>query len=87
MCPGQGVELIDFYPTSHHLYDAFIATYGKSSPTAKAQHEKYRSILRDEEGGVEKVIRALDYLKKQHPRRTKLVLGLNYFRNNRHRMP
>ncbi len=35
---------------------------------------------------MEKVIRALDYLKKKHPCRVKLATELNYFRNNRHRM-
>jgi len=84
--PGEGEELIDFFHASDHLSDALEAAYGKGSTKAKAQHKKYRTILRDEEGGVEKVIRALDYLKKKHPRRAKLVTELNYFRNNRHRM-
>ena len=84
--PGEGEELIDFFHASDHLSDALGAAYGKSSTKAKAQHKKYRTILRDEEGGVEKVIRALDYLKKKHPRRAKLATELNYFRNNRHRM-
>jgi len=84
--PGEGEELIDFFHASDHLSDALKAAYGKGSTKAKAQHKKYRTILRDEEGGVEKVIRALDYLKKKHPRRAKLATELNYFRNNRHRM-
>ena len=84
--PGEGVELIDFFHASDHLNDALEAAYGKGSTKAKAQHKKYRTLLRDEEGGVEKVIRALDYLKKKHPRRLKLATELNYFRNNRHRM-
>jgi hypothetical protein len=86
LCPGEGVELIDFFHAADHLSDALEAAYGKGSTKAKAQHKKYRTILRDEEGGVEKVIRALDYLKKKHPRRAKLATELNYFRNNRHRM-
>ncbi len=86
LCPGEGVELIDFFHASEHLSDALEAAYGKGSPKAKAQHKKYRTLLRDEEGGVEKVIRALDYLKKKHPRRAKLATERNYFRNNRHRM-
>ena len=86
LCPGEGVELIDFFHASEHLSDALEAAYGKGSTQATAQHKKYRTILRDEEGGVEKVIRALDYLKKKHPRRAKLATELKYFRNNRHRM-
>jgi len=84
--PGEGEELIDFFHASDHLSDALQVAYGKGSTKATAQHKKYRTILRDEEGGVEKVIRALDYLKKKHPRRVKLATELNYFRNNRHRM-
>jgi hypothetical protein len=86
LCPGEGVELIDFFHASDHLSDALEAAYGKGTTKAKAQHKKYRTILRDEQGGVEKVIRALDYLRKKHPRRVKLATELNYFRNNRHRM-
>ncbi len=86
LCPGEGVELIDFFHASEHLSEALQVAYGKGSTQAKAQHKKYRTILRDEEGGVEKVIRALDYLNKKHPRRGKLATELNYFRNNRHRM-
>ncbi len=84
--PGEGVELIDFFHASEHLNDAFEAAYGKATPKAKAQHQKYRTLLRDEDRGVEKVIRALTYLRNKHPRRTKLATQLNYFRNNRHRM-
>ena len=84
--PGEGVELIDFFHASDHLSDALQVAHGKGSTKAKAQHKKYRTILRDEQGGVETVIRALDYLKKKHPRREKLATELSYFRNNRHRM-
>lgn len=86
LCPGEGVELVDFFHASEHLSDALQVAYGKDSPKAKAQHKKYRTILRDEDNGVEKVIRSLAYLKKKHPRREKLATQLNYFRNNRHRM-
>jgi hypothetical protein len=84
--PGEGVELIDFFHASDHLSDALQIAYGKGSTKAKAQHKKYRAILRDEPGGVETVIRTLDYLKKKHPRREKLATELSYFRSNRHRM-
>jgi hypothetical protein len=42
--------------------------------------------LRDDTEGVTKIIRALAYLKKKHPRRKKLVTELKYFRRHRHRM-
>ena len=36
--------------------------------------------------GVEKVIRALNYQRKRHPRKTRIGEVLGYFRHNRHRM-
>ncbi len=84
--PGEGEELVDFFHAGDHLSDAFEAAYGKGSTKAKGQYKKYRTILLEEENGVEKVIRALAYLKKKHSRRKKLAKELNYFRNNRHRM-
>lgn len=86
LCPGEGVELLDFFHAADHLNDALEAAYGKGSHLAKVQHEKYKTILRDEDRGVEKVIRALAYQHKKHPRRATLAKELNYFRNNRHRM-
>ncbi len=76
---------VDFYHATEHLKAALNAAYGEG-PTANAQYEKLRLILRDEEGGVEKVIRSLAYLRDQHPRRKKIATELNFFRKNRHRM-
>ena len=42
-------------------------------------------MLRDEHDGVEKVIRALTYLRDRHPRRTALATELGYFRQRRRR--
>ena len=82
----QGIEIIDFYHACEHLKVAFDAAYGENSAQSKAQFEKYRHLLRDEEEGVEKVIRALCYLRDTHPRKEKLSTELAYFRRYRHRM-
>ena len=58
----------------------------KSSPRALSQFSKYRHVLRDDPDGVERVIRALAYLRSCHPRRQRLATELNYFRSHRHRM-
>ena len=84
--PDQGEERVDFFHACDHLSDAFEAGYGKSSTKARGQYQKYRTVLLEQENGVEKVIRALAYLKSKHPRGKKLAKELNYFRNNRHRM-
>jgi hypothetical protein len=82
----QGPEIIDFYHACDHLKSAFDAAYGENSSRSKAQFEKYRHLLRDEEEGVEKVIRALCHLRDAHPRKKKLSTELAYFRRYRHRM-
>jgi len=81
-----GTELVDFFHAAEHLKKAFDTAYGENTPKAMAQFRKYRHILRHEESGVEKVIRALAYLHQCHPRRTKLTTELGYFRGHRHRM-
>ena len=82
----QGPEILDFYHACDHLKSAFDAAYGENSSRSKAQFEKYRHLLRDEEEGVEKIIRALAHLRDAHPRKRKLSTELAYFRRYRYRM-
>ena len=81
-----GVELIDFYHAVEHLKDAFDTAHGADSPTAAAQFKKYRHRLRHEPDGVNRVIRALVYLRSKHPGNERIAQVLSYFRGNRHRM-
>ena len=81
-----GVELIDFFHSAGHLKDALDLAYGENSPQSTAQFEKLRHVLRHDKRGVAKVIRSLDHLVHQHPRRTKLRTELKFFRRNRRRM-
>lgn len=83
---GAEAEVVDFFHAAEHLHEALVSAYGETHPQGRAQFEKLRHLLRHEEGGVEQVIRALRYLRDQHPRRKKLVENLGYFRRNRHRM-
>ena len=82
----EGVELIDFFHAVEHLKDAFDTAHGADSPTAAAQFKKYRHRLRHEPDGVERVIRALGYLRSKSPGNERIAQGLGYFRGNRHRM-
>ncbi|MGH8589146.1 MAG: hypothetical protein ACREXX_07340 [Gammaproteobacteria bacterium] len=52
----QGPEIIDFYHACDHLKSAFDAAYRENGSPSKAEFEKYRHLLRDEEEDVEKVI-------------------------------
>jgi hypothetical protein len=84
--PGKGVELLDYFHASDHLNDAMEAAYGKGSATAVAKYQEYKSLLKNEIGGIEKVINTLKYHSQKNPKNEKLKTELHYFRNNRHRM-
>lgn len=81
-----GAEVVDFYHAAEHLKDAFDAAYGENTPRARARFETYRHVLLEEPEGVEKVIRALVYLRSCHPARKTLRLAIGYFRRHRARM-
>jgi hypothetical protein len=84
--PGEGIEILDFYHASEHLNKAIEAAYGKNSSIGKSHYEKYRSILKHDDIGAERVIRTLAYFHKKHPQRKKILTELNYFKNNLARM-
>lgn len=82
----EGTEVVDFFHAAEHLKKALDLAYGETSPRSRAQFEKLRLVLRDDNLGVEKVIRALAHLVDRFPRRQKLRTELRYFRKNRRRM-
>lgn len=86
LLPGKGTEILDYYHASEHLNNAFAAAYGKGNAKAIAHHKKYRSLLKNEIDGIEKVINTLRYLSNQFPKNETLKTELAYFRNNRHKM-
>jgi hypothetical protein len=84
--PVPGIPVADFYHAAEHLHAALVAAYGDKNPKGEAQFEKLRHLLRHDTDGVNKVIRALVHLRRQHPRSKKIAVELAYFRQNRHRM-
>jgi hypothetical protein len=82
----QGTFVVDFYHAADKLHAALQTAYGETSATCAVQFEKLRRVLKDHDDGVEKVIRALVYLRDRYPRRKKIGEALKYFRRNRHRM-
>lgn len=86
LLPKQGTEILDYFHASEHLNEAFVAAFSGEKAKASAHHKKYRSLLKHEIDGVEKVINNLRYLLKKQPSNEKLKSELAYFRNNRHRM-
>lgn len=81
-----GHEVVDFFHAAEHLGEAIAAAYGDGTRETRLRFQELREVLLDDEGGVERVIRALDYLKKKHPRRKRIVQALGYFRRHRKRM-
>ena len=82
----DGIEILDFYHAAEHLNAALGSVYGDGTVDARKRFEALRFTLREEVDGAEKVIRALDYLRKKHPKNKQVDKELAYFRNNRHRM-
>jgi hypothetical protein len=83
--PG-GVEILDFYHAVEHLDGALGSVYGEGTIEARKRFAALRFELQEETDGAEKVIRALNYLRKKHPTNARVMKELAYFRNNRHRM-
>jgi hypothetical protein len=81
-----GQEVVDFFHASEHLHAAMAAVYGDGTHETRFRYETLRDTLRDEDGGVDKVIRALKHLGTKHPRKTMITQTLAYFRKHKKRM-
>lgn len=81
-----GEEVIDFFHAAENLAHAVAAAYGDGTRETRLRFEELRSILLEDDAGVERVIRTLDYLRRKHPRRTRIAQALGYFRRHRKRM-
>jgi hypothetical protein len=82
----HGFQITDFYHVCEHLKQGFDAAYGKENAKATEQFVKYKTLLRDEVDGIEKVIRTLRYLRDKDKNNTVIKDTLTYFTNNAHRM-
>ena len=81
-----GFQLTDFYHVSEHLKAALDASYPKDSNKAMIKFEHYKVILREEIGGINKVLRALRHLRSQHKGNAVIASNVTYFSNNQHGM-
>ena len=80
----RAIHIVDFFHATEQLNAALADVYGDGTVEARRRFADLRHVLLEVENGVETVIRALDYLKKKHPRSAKAVL--EYFRKQRRRM-
>jgi hypothetical protein len=88
----NATQIVDHGHASQHLRDAMAAYYGEKSIEGRAEYERLRIILRDQPGGVDKVIAELARLSRKMPgkgrkaRRKRLNAELTYCTNQRGRM-
>jgi len=81
----EGTSVLDFYHAAEHLKKAFEIVYGVKNLKANGEFTKYRSILRHDKRGINKIIQHLSYLLKKNPRKEALKTEINYFKNNKRR--
>ncbi|MBW7935222.1 MAG: hypothetical protein H3C62_16770 [Gemmatimonadaceae bacterium] len=82
----SGEEAVDFFHASEHLHAAIANVYGDGTHETRYRHDTLRETLRDDDGGVDKVIRALKHLAAKHPRKQTVRRELAYFRKHKKRM-
>jgi hypothetical protein len=82
------VEIVDFYHACDHLKEGCDAAWGESTPRSKAEFERLKILLKEDEEGVERVIHMLKYHRGRAKGRTRkrLEVQLTYFRNQQYRM-
>ncbi len=87
VAPG-GIEIVDFFHACEHLKKGLDADLGEGTADAKAYFVGYRESLRDDDDGVERVIRTLLYRvnKAKGAKAKKIRAELTYFRNHRRQM-
>lgn len=82
------IEIVDFYHACDHLKEGCDAAWGESTVESKAHFERLKTLLKEAENGVQKIIRVLRYQcnKAGGYKRTRLNRELTYFTNQRQRM-
>lgn len=86
--PQPSVEIVDFCHACDHLKEGCDATWGESTARSKAEFERLKVLLKEQDDGAERVIRVLKYhrARARGRKRERLKTQLTYFRNQRHRM-
>lgn len=88
--PGRVVQIsiLDFYHAAEHLGAVCDVIWGAGSVQNKAEFARLRILLKEDDTGVDKVMRRLRYRARQMRgrKREQLEKELTYFRNQRSRM-
>jgi hypothetical protein len=87
----SAVHINDFWHAAQYIAKAGKALFGDGSAESEEWFKKYRRILKEEDGGVESVIRSIRYFRKTcgihgGPRAELIRDSLRFFTRNRERM-
>lgn len=84
------LKVVDYFHATEYLAKAAEAAYGSATYESQGWFRKWKKRLLSEQGGAEKVLRAMGYLlktsKAKGDRRRDLLSARRFFRNNAHRM-
>ena len=72
--------LVDFFHAADQLKDATDAAYGENNERDGPPVREASARVTPRSGGVQRVIRALRYLRRKYPRRERIREVLGYFR-------
>lgn len=88
LCGGEGLEILDFYHAATHLKNATDAIHGADTTESRALFESWKTLLKEDPRGADKVIRSMTYRKNlvRGKKRKILTKELKYFRSMRHGM-
>lgn len=88
LSPETRLEIVDFYHACDHLHDGCDAIWGESTPRSQAEFVRLKTLLKEEDGGADRVIRTFKHHASRSTghRQTRIRAELTYFRNQRSRM-
>jgi hypothetical protein len=86
--PHPSIEIVDFYHACDHLKEGCDAAWGESTPRSKAEFMRLKTLLKEDDHGVDHLIRVLKYHRgrSQGRKQKRVDIQLTYFRNQQHRM-
>jgi hypothetical protein len=86
--PQPSIEIVDFYHACDHLKMACDAIWGESTARGKAEFERLKTLLKEDDEGADRIIRVLRHHRgrARGNKRKRIEAELTYFRNQAHRM-
>lgn len=88
LLPTAFLEIVDFYHACDHLKHACDAIWGEGSTQGKAEFERLKTLLKEDDVGLEKILRVFKYqlTKLSGNRHKRLQTEQTYFHNQASRM-